>query len=136
MDRVGLCCALVAATMSSACVEGGDASPLLLDAGAADAAPPFVRADAGPPPEDLDGFIQWEMAAGGLPGRAAATVTRDGVAWSGTYGLADVATATPVDDATLFVVASVSKPVAAVALLQLVEQGRIDLDAPASSYTR
>lgn len=129
---------------------GSDAALFSLDAGAgagdgstlsdgaadaADAGPPFVGVDAGPPPADLEGFIRWHMAAGGLPGIAAAIVTRDGIAWQGTFGLAEVATSTPVDDATLFLVASVSKPVSAVALMQLVEQGRVDLDAPASTYT-
>lgn len=147
---LGLFPALAVALATSACVAGSDAPLFTLDAGppaadgavaadadpgSYDAGPPFVGVDAGPPPADLDGFIRWEMAAGGLPGVAAAIVTRDGVAWSGTYGLADVASSTPVDDATLFLVASVSKPVSAVALLQLVEQGRIDLDAPAASYT-
>lgn len=146
---LGVCLAVVAAAASSACVAGSDAPLFTLDAGAVtadgaviadadpptDAGPPFVGVDAGPPPADLDGFIRWQMAAGGLPGIAAAIVTRDGIEWSGTYGLADVETSTPVDDATLFLVASVSKPVSAVALMQLVEQGRIDLDAPASSYT-
>ncbi len=110
-------------------LAGCDADPPpAVDAGASvDAGP---RADAGGPPAELDGFIEWHMAAGGIPGLAAAVVRPDGVAWVGTYGMADVEAGRPVDAHTLFVMASVSKTFAAVRAMQLVEDGALDLDAP------
>lgn len=113
--------------------DGAAADGALLDGGADVSRPPRDR-DAGPPPEDLDGFIEWQMAQGGVPGLAAA-ILRDGeVVWTGLYGWADVESETPVSERTLFQVGSISKTVTLVPLLRLVEDGVVDLDAPASAY--
>ncbi|NIS28859.1 MAG: hypothetical protein GWN07_02005, partial [Actinobacteria bacterium] len=56
------------------------------DAGPIDAAP---AVDA-QPPEDLDGFVEWQMDAGGLPGVAAGLVVDGEIAFVGTWGYADV----------------------------------------------
>jgi CubicO group peptidase (beta-lactamase class C family) len=53
-----------------------------------------------------------------------------------TRGLADIETRAPVDEDTVFRIASVTKPITAVALMQLWEQGLVDLDAPANEYLR
>lgn len=89
--------------------------------------------DAGPP-EDLDGYVQWEMEAHGIAGLAAAILRDDEVLWQGTFGLADVEAGRAVTDRTLFAVASISKTIVAVPLMQLVEQGMVDLDAPLEDY--
>jgi CubicO group peptidase (beta-lactamase class C family) len=94
----------------------------------------FARPDGGSPPEDLDGFIEWHMERGGIPGLAAAIVDADGARWTGLYGYADVEREIAVSDDTIFTVASISKPVATATLLQSVEAGRIDLDAPLDEY--
>ncbi|MBX3249641.1 MAG: beta-lactamase family protein [Myxococcales bacterium] len=107
------------------------------DAGARDASPETDAApvgrdggtDAGPP-DDLDGFIEHHMAAGGIPGLGAAVLRGGEIAWVGTYGFADVETGRPVDARTLFIVASISKTVVAALAMQLVEDGALDLDAP------
>ena len=52
------------------------------------------------------------------------------------HGLADIASNTPVTEDTGFRVGSVTKTITAIAVMQLCEQGRIDLDAPADSYLR
>jgi CubicO group peptidase (beta-lactamase class C family) len=87
-----------------------------------------------PPPGDLDGFIGYQMAAGGIPGVATSIVTRDGIAWSGYYGFADIEMARAVDETTLFIVASISKTLTTLALMQLVDEDLVDLDAPADDY--
>src|SRR5690606_2885539 len=89
--------------------------------------------DAGPP-ADLDGYIEWHMQAGGLPGAAAAIVKAGEIAWIGTYGWADIEASRPVDEHTLFIVASISKTITATRALQLVEAGLLDLDAPLETY--
>jgi CubicO group peptidase (beta-lactamase class C family) len=52
------------------------------------------------------------------------------------HGLADLATGRPVGDQTVFRVGSLTKVLTAVAVMQLVEQGRVDLDAPANDHLR
>jgi CubicO group peptidase (beta-lactamase class C family) len=99
------------------------------DAGASVDAGRDAGTDAGPPSE-LDPFVEHHMAAGGIPGLAAAIVRDGEIAWTGTYGYADVESARPVDAHTLFIVASISKTVVAALALQLAEDGALDLDAP------
>lgn len=52
------------------------------------------------------------------------------------HGLADIASGTPITEDTVFRIASISKTFTAIALMQLWEQGRIDLDAPGNRYLR
>ena len=51
-------------------------------------------------------------------------------------GVADVASMAPVTEDTVFRVASITKTFTAIAVMQLWEQGRVDLDAPANDYLR
>lgn len=50
------------------------------------------------------------------------------------YGLADLENNVPATADTVYRIASVSKPLAAVAAMQLAEQGKLDLDAPVQKY--
>lgn len=113
-------------------------------AGCAGGAPTPAPTPPAPPtaaltPQDLDAWLDGVVPAGiervGIAG-AAVTVVRDGrVLTSRGYGLADTATGEAVDPArTLFRVGSVAKVFTATAVLQLVEQGRIDLDADVRQY--
>jgi CubicO group peptidase (beta-lactamase class C family) len=52
------------------------------------------------------------------------------------YGFADVEDRRPVTPSTVFRIGSVSKTMTAIGVMQLVEQGRVDLDAPLSAYVR
>ena len=63
-------------------------------------------------------------------------VVRDGDAEFCLRGLADVATNRPVTEDTVFRVASITKTFTAIAVLQLVQQGLVDLDDPANAYLR
>jgi CubicO group peptidase (beta-lactamase class C family) len=51
-------------------------------------------------------------------------------------GFADIASNTPIDADTVFRIGSITKPFTAIAVMQLHEQGLIDLDAPANDYLR
>lgn len=60
---------------------------------------------------------------------------RDGHArWNGASGVADVPTGRPVSPRMLHRVGSITKAFTSVAILQQVERGRIDLDAPVTRY--
>jgi CubicO group peptidase (beta-lactamase class C family) len=52
------------------------------------------------------------------------------------HGLADIASNTPVTQDTVFRIGSITKTFTAIAVLQLWEQGLVDLDAPANDYLR
>ncbi len=64
-------------------------------------------------------------------------VVRGGsLAWFYGHGLADIESGTPVGVDTVFRVGSITKTITAIAVMQLSEQGLVDLDAPASEYLR
>ena len=69
-----------------------------------------------------------------VPGVSLAVVEGGAIAWVGAYGVVEVGTAEPVTPETLFQAASISKPVAALAALRLVEEGVLELDAPVNRY--
>ena len=52
------------------------------------------------------------------------------------HGYADIATGEPIAEDTVFRIASITKTLTAIAIMQLVEQGVVDLDAPAQDYLR
>lgn len=87
----------------------------------------------------LDGVVGSALPTTGIPGAAVSVVADGRVLTSRGYGLADTGTesgtARPVDPAdTLFRVGSVSKVVSATAVLQLLQEGRLDLDADVQQY--
>ena len=69
-----------------------------------------------------------------MPGIALAVTDRERVIHVATSGFADVAAGQPVTPETLFETGSIGKSFTAVALLQLAEEGRIDLQAPVTDY--
>ena len=68
------------------------------------------------------------MVAAGVPGIGVAVIDGGRVAWARGYGVALADEPTPVTAETLFQCASISKPVAAVMALRLVEAGALTLD--------
>jgi len=52
------------------------------------------------------------------------------------HGVADITSNTPITEETVFRVGSITKTFTAIAVMQLWEQGRLDLDAPVSDYLR
>ncbi|MBW1784651.1 MAG: beta-lactamase family protein [Deltaproteobacteria bacterium] len=77
-----------------------------------------------------------ETVAGGIPGISAAIATRDGVVWRGVAGKADLQIGAPVHPDMLFGIGSITKTFIAVVILQLVEEGQLDLNATAASLLR
>jgi methyl acetate hydrolase len=82
----------------------------------------------------LDASLRGAVEAKDVPGVVALVTDRDRVLYQGAFGVADVATGRPLTTDALFRIASMTKPVTSVALMQLVEQGRIGLDDPAEKY--
>jgi len=70
----------------------------------------------------------------GIPGIGAAIAARGELAWAAGFGQADVENALAVTNDTRFRLGSISKPITAVAAMQLVDQGRLDLDADIRRY--
>ena len=81
---------------------------------------------------ELQAMMDSAIAAG-VPGISAAVANRGGVVWTGVAGKADVQTGAPVRPDMLFGVGSITKTFAAVVILQLAEEGRLDLNATAAS---
>lgn len=63
-----------------------------------------------------------------VPGISVAVIENDEIAWAEGFGVQQVGTDDKVNAGTIFAGASISKPVAAVVALKLVEQGLLDLD--------
>lgn len=66
----------------------------------------------------------------------AVTVLRDGAVEHHLHGLADLGTGESVEADTVFRIGSVTKTMTAIAVMQLVERGLVDLDAPATEVLR
>ena len=73
--------------------------------------------------------------ANNVPGLSAAIVHEQEVIWARGFGVADIETQTPATAETPYRLASVSKPFAAILLMQLVEEGKLTLDTPMSAFT-
>jgi serine beta-lactamase-like protein LACTB len=89
------------------------------------------------PPEkrlQIEAAVSSFMSANSVPGIAAAVVLEGVPAWSAGFGMADLEDSAPVTSSTLFRLGSISKPVTAIAILQLWEQSKLDLDAPIQKY--
>ena len=76
----------------------------------------------------------YEVTRAGGTSVGIALVTRDRVVLASGYGMADVANSVPATANTMFPIGSVSKMFAAVAVMQLVDQGLVDLEKPLVQY--
>jgi CubicO group peptidase (beta-lactamase class C family) len=74
------------------------------------------------------------MKEADIPGMTIVLIRNGKIAWHNNFGVKNTKTAQPVDDNTIFEAASLSKPVFAYAVLKLVEQGKIGLDVPLTTY--
>jgi CubicO group peptidase (beta-lactamase class C family) len=71
-----------------------------------------------------------------VPGVSVAVINHNQVEWAKGYGLADSQMKIPVTTETLFQAGSVSKPVAAIAALKLVDEGTLNLDRDVNSQLK
>ncbi|MGH8250834.1 MAG: serine hydrolase [Steroidobacteraceae bacterium] len=82
----------------------------------------------------LDAFIAHEMADKELPAFSIALVDDQQTVWAQGFGWASPGDKTPATAETVYRVGSVSKLFTDIAIMQLVEQGKLDLDAPVTRY--
>jgi CubicO group peptidase (beta-lactamase class C family) len=69
-----------------------------------------------------------------IPGMSAAIAEDGRVVWARGFGMANVERGVPAGDNTIYHLASLTKPYASTVLLQLVEEGRLELDDPVSHF--
>jgi CubicO group peptidase (beta-lactamase class C family) len=117
-----------------AIARGGLLTLLALMLVAFAAHPAAARAQAGPiDTARIDAYVAEQVRRHGLPGVALGIVEGDRIVHLNGFGKADQ-TGRPVTPQTPFVIASISKPLTATAVMQLVEAGQVELDAPVQRY--
>ena len=84
--------------------------------------------------DDTDDFIQAEMKRQNIPGLSLAVLKHGQVIKSQGYGLANRADKTQATPDTVYKIASVSKQFMATAIMVLVQQGRVRVEAPVRTY--
>jgi CubicO group peptidase (beta-lactamase class C family) len=72
----------------------------------------------------------------GVPGASIAVIRDYQIHWTKAYGTADQTTKAPVTSDTMFQAASISKPVTALAVMRLVEAGKLSLDEDVNRYLK
>ena len=108
--------------------------------GAATAFPPGLaspaEADKANPLASFDREIDQFMSARNIPGGALAVVKDRRLIYARGYGWADREKKLPVNADSLFRIASISKPITAVSVLKLVEQGKLNLEDRAFDFVK
>jgi N-acyl-D-amino-acid deacylase len=95
-----------------------------------------ITGKAGPDLEAFDKAMQTIMRRHGIPGGALA-IAKDGrLVYAKGFGWADLAGGKAVGPFTLFGLASLSKPITALAILKLMEEGKLKLDDSAFDYLK
>ncbi|MFO7894203.1 MAG: serine hydrolase domain-containing protein [Longimicrobiales bacterium] len=84
--------------------------------------------------ERAQAMLATHQDTSGVAGLSAAIAVDGRLVWTGGFGYADLQNRVPTGPETVSRIGSISKPVAAVAAMALRDRGRIDLDAPISTY--
>ena len=82
----------------------------------------------------LDDLLAAGVKNGHVPGVVAAMVDKDGLTYIGSAGERTIGTGDAMTTDTVGAIASMTKAITGAAVMQLVEQGHLDLDAPANIY--
>ena len=86
--------------------------------------------------DHMDQIIPGLMEQYGIPGCSIAIVNNYGISWTQSFGFADVSSGRVLTASTPMSVQSISKSITAWGVMKLVENGRVDLDAPVSGYLK
>jgi D-alanyl-D-alanine carboxypeptidase len=82
----------------------------------------------------LDQFVEQKIKVANVPGMAVAVTDREKLLRVSTYGFSDIAAQTSITPEMLFEIGSIGKSFTSIALLQLREEGRLDLQEPVTRY--
>ncbi|MGH9723962.1 MAG: serine hydrolase domain-containing protein [Candidatus Acidiferrales bacterium] len=82
----------------------------------------------------LDDFIEQYMRGMNSPGMTFVTASREGIERVATYGFSDLRGTAHIDAAELFQIGSITKSIVANCLLQLRQEGKLDLHKPVREY--
>ena len=88
----------------------------------------FAQADS------IDLFIKAQMQKRKIPGLQLAIVKNGKIIKTGNYGLANVQDSIPVSNKTVFTINSITKAFTGIAIMQLLEAGKLSLSSPVSAY--
>ncbi len=84
--------------------------------------------------ERMDDLLSAAVEHGDVPGVVAVVVNREGVLYEGAFGKRNLTTGAPMTIDTVCWIASMTKAITGACTMQLVEQGKLDLDAPAEQW--
>lgn len=115
----------LAAVLACLCAPPAPAQP------AAAAPAPLLYAEV---VDEARALVRADIAARGYPGIAIAVSVDGATVWSEGFGYADLEHRVPMSPSVKFRVGSISKSLTAAAVASLVEDGRLDLDAPVQQY--
>jgi CubicO group peptidase (beta-lactamase class C family) len=82
----------------------------------------------------IEALVNAEMLKQKIPGMSVAVVAERQVRWAAGFGMQDLENTVSARAATVYRLGSISKPITAVAVMQLFERGRLELDAPVQKY--
>jgi CubicO group peptidase (beta-lactamase class C family) len=82
----------------------------------------------------FDAYVRSALATWKVPGASVAIVRNDSVIYAKGYGVREIGKPTPVDERTMFAIGSSSKAFTSAAVAMLVDSGKVNLDATATTY--
>jgi methyl acetate hydrolase len=82
----------------------------------------------------LSTFLKDATTRGDVPGVVVAVVDKDGSLYNEAFGVSSTVRHTPMTKDTIFNMASMTKPITSVAIMMLVEQGKLKLDDEVANY--
>lgn len=126
MRRASILAAVLVLLGQVGCAARSEPAPPIASHGAIDLSPAAL--------DRLDSALR-EFVDSGQLGAVHAVITRNGeIVYEQTFGTRDLATREPLERDDIFRIYSMTKPVVAVGVLRLVDQGRLSLDDPVSKY--
>jgi CubicO group peptidase (beta-lactamase class C family) len=84
--------------------------------------------------KELNSFVLRQMDSLGMPGLSIALISNSQIVYHKAFGVTNVNTKTPVDEASIFEAASLSKTAFTYLAMQMVEKGKLNLDTPLFRY--
>jgi len=84
--------------------------------------------------DGIDQLLGSKVDSGEIPGAAAVVADRDGILYSGAFGLRDAANGIPMTPGDIFEIFSMTKPFTSVAVMMLIEEGVLGMDQPISDF--